>query len=292
MKKNEEILQLSEEILVDITDERLPLHNILLKASRLSLLLDIPKNVDLFKGWAKFSEQNSFVVGAFQTNMESAKDPNISLASASSSPYANFVHNNAFERREIRNNANQVIGYLAQYRTETYNFVMGIYTKWKFGSVAESIFEKKRNRTEPVLREIFPDINQRLNSIEQNINSDNPEDWKNSVVSCRTLLADIADILNPPKDLKEKDQYINRLKDFISPRVSGKTKKKLLATYWDELKSRIEFTSDLTQGGAHKERPQKSHAEDVILFTYLAIADLMDVYSEKQEKQTIPTEKK
>jgi hypothetical protein len=142
------------------------------------------------------------------------------------------------------------------------------------------------------LREIFPDINQRLNSIEQNINSDNPEDWKNSVVSCRTLLVDIADILNPPKDLKEKNQYINRLKDFISPRVSSKTKKKLQATYWDELKSRIEFTSDLTQGGAHKERPQKNHAEDVILFTYLAIADLMDVYSEKQEAQTVPTEKK
>lgn len=291
MKKNEEILQLSEEILVDITDERLPLHNILLKASRLSLLLDIPKNVDLFKGWAKFAEQNFFVVSSFQSNMEAAKDPNFSIASANPSQYIHNFSGNAMERHGLRNNVNQVVGYLAQYRTETYNFVMGIYTKWKFGSIAESIFEKKRSRTEPILREIFPDINQRLNSIEQNINSDNPEDWKNAMVSCRTLLIDIADILNPPKDSKEKDQYINRLKDYISPKISSKTKKKLLNSYWDELKNRIEFTSDLTQGGAHKERPQKSHAEDVILFTYLAIADLMDVYSEKQKEQAFPVEK-
>ena len=291
MKKNEEILQLSEEILIDITDDRLPLYNVLLKASRLSLLLDLPKNVDFFKVWAKFAEQNSFIIGSFQVNMEAAKDPNISLASSSTSPWANTVHNNSWERREIRKNTDQVISYLAQYRTETYNFVMGIYTKWKFGSVAESIFEKKRSRTEPVLRGLFPDINQRLNSIEQNINSDNPEDWKNSTVSCRTLLADIADIFNPPKDAKEKDQYINRLKDFISPKILSKTKKKLVNTYFDELKSRIEHTSDLTQGGAHKNRPQKNEAEDVILFTYLAIADLMDVYSNRQKDMTEPVEK-
>ena len=291
MKKNEEILQLAEEIMIDITNEHLPLHNILLKAARLSLLLDIPANVDLFKGWAKFAEQNSFVVGSFQINMEAAKDPNISLANESSSPFANVVHHNSFERQGLRTTANQVVGYLANYRTETYNFVMGIYTKWKFGSVVEGIFEKKRNRTEPILREIFPDINQRLNSIEQNINSDNPEDWKNSVVSCRTLLIDIADILSPAKTPKEKEQYINRLKDFISPKISSKTKRKLVGTYLDELKSRIGITADLTQGGAHKERPQKTEAEDVILFTYLAIADLMDVYSSRKEEQTKPVEK-
>lgn len=287
MKKSEEVLQLSKEILIDITNDRLPLHNILLKASRLSLLLDIPTNVDLFKGWAKFAEQNSFVVGSFQSCMEAAKDPDISLASASTSPIANIVHHNAFERREIRNNTNQVVSFLAQYRTETYNFVMGVYTKWKFGSIAENIFEKKRNKAEPILREIFPDAHQRLNSIEQNINSDNSEDWKNAVVSCRTLLVDIADILNPPKTPKEKEQYINRLKDFISPKVSSKTKKKFINNFLEELKNRVELTSDLTQGGAHKERPIKDEAEDVVLYTYLVIADLMDIFNQRVKKEEL-----
>lgn len=70
--------------------------------------------------------------------------------------------------------------------------------------------EKITAQLEPILREIFPDINQRLNSIEQNIKSDNPEDWKNVVTSCGTLLMDIADILNPAKANEDKSKYINR----------------------------------------------------------------------------------
>ena len=33
MERNNEILQLAEEIMIDITNDRIPLHNILLKAS-------------------------------------------------------------------------------------------------------------------------------------------------------------------------------------------------------------------------------------------------------------------
>ncbi len=68
MKKNEEITDLSQEIMLDITNDRLPLHNILLKGSRLSLLLDIPANVTLFTEWAKWAEQNSFTIGSFESS--------------------------------------------------------------------------------------------------------------------------------------------------------------------------------------------------------------------------------
>lgn len=117
---------------------------------------------------------------------------------------------------------------LSYYRAETYNFVLNIYTKSQFGNIAESIFEKKRMKADTNLRKIFPDINQRLNSIEQNIKSDNPEDWKNSVISCRTLLMEIADILNPPKTSEEKSKFINRLKDYVSPKIPSETKGKLV----------------------------------------------------------------
>lgn len=118
---------------------------------------------------------------------------------------------------------------------------MNIHAKWKFGSIAEGIFDKKRVRAEIVLQRIFPGINSRLLSIEQNINSHNNEDWKNAVASCRTLIMDIANILNPPKQPEEKSRYINRLKDFISPKDLSKTKKKLLNSYWEELKNRIDI---------------------------------------------------
>lgn len=266
MNKSEEIKALSEDILIDISNEKRPLHIILLRASRLSLLLDMPGNVELFKNWAKYAEQNQFIVASFQAN----------IASASS-------QSNGFERSGIRQTANQVVGYLATYRTETYKFVMSIHTKWKFGDVAESIFEKKRRRAELILKDIFPDVNQRLNSISNNVLSENSEDWKSAVVSCRTLLMDIADILNPAKTPEEKPQYINRLKSFISPK-SSTTKESLVMAHLEDLKDRIEYTSNLTQGGAHQDRPEKVLAEDVVLYTYLILADLMNIYSERNPK--------
>lgn len=278
MKKNEQIAQLAEEIMVDITDSRLPLHNILLKASRLSLLLDLPDNVKFFKEWANFTEQNLFIVDTFNVRVEAAKDKDVSIHSANPDQFVMSPFGNSMERRMIKNEAQKTVQFLAKYRTETYDFALGVFTKWQFGNIAENIFERKRSKAEPVLRDIFPDINQRLNSIELNIRSDNPEDWKNAVGSCRTLLMDIADILNPPKTAEDKGKYINRLKDFISPLIESETQRKLPKSYLEEMKKRIEYTFDLTQGGAHKDRPILDEAEDVVLYAYLIIADLMSIY--------------
>ncbi|HYT41617.1 MAG TPA: hypothetical protein VEP90_04685 [Methylomirabilota bacterium] len=278
MKRNEEITKLSEEILTDITNDLIPLHNILLKASRLSLLLDLPDNVTLFKDWAKHAERLQFIFSSFQANIEAAKDRDIYMSSANPAQFLVAPTGNIIERTAIRKSASEVAEYLATYRTETYNFALGIYQKWQFGNIAESIFEKKRRKVEPVLTKIFPDADQRLNSIELNINSTNPEDWKNAVASCRTLIMDIADVLNPAEKPEDKPKYINRLKDFVSPLIRSETKNKLVKSYFDEIKKRIEYISNLTQGSAHKERPILEEAENIVLYTYLLIADLMEIY--------------
>ena len=154
----------------------------------------------------------------------------------------------------------------------------------KFGNIAESIFERKRRKIEPVLREIFPDVEQRLNSIEQNIRSTNAEDWKSAFVSCRTLFIDIADVINPPRSKEEKEKYINRLKEFISPKIAGSTKKNLLESCLEEVKIRIELTVDSTQGSAHSIRPKLPDAENIVLYTYLIIADLLEIYIARKVK--------
>ena len=284
MSKNEDITFLAEEIMVDITNNRIPLHNAMLKASRLSLLVEIPDNVKLFKEWAKYAEQNSFIIETYKSSIEAAKDRDVAISSANPnqrvySPMGNFI-----ERGGIRNEAKKVVGHLASYRTETYNFVSGIYTKWKLGDITESVFEKKRKKTDPVLMEMFPDAQQRLNSIEQNIKSKNPEDWKNAVASCRTLFMDIADILNPPKTTDEKPKYINRLKDYVSPKSKDSTKNQLLKSYLDELKIRMELTIDITQGSSHKDRPQLDSAENIVLYTYLVISELLEIYNSRRNE--------
>lgn len=285
MSKNDEILLLAEEILVDITNQRLPLHNILLKTSRLSLLLDIPGNVTLFQNWAKYAEQNQFVVDTYQIDMSAAGDRDISVSSQNPNQYVFSPIGNAFERTQLRNNARKITEFMSNYRTQAYDFALNTYQKWKFGGIAQSIFDRKRGRTEPTLQKIFPDINQRLNSIEQNLNSDNSEDWKNAVASCRTLIMDIADILNPPVEGEEKQKYLNRLKEFIKKGSSSKTKGDVQTAILEELCKRIELTSNLTQGSAHQKRPIKEAAEDIVLYTYLLVSDLLSYYEEGKEKK-------
>ncbi|MFH1749829.1 MAG: hypothetical protein ABH837_02990 [bacterium] len=284
MTKNEEILFLSEEILIDITNQRLPLYNILLKTSRLSLLLDLPTNVTLFQDWAKYAEQNQFIIDTYQVDIDSAKDRNVSVSSQNPNQYVFSPFGNALERTGIRNNARKVTEFMSFYRTQMYNFTLGIYQKWKFGGIAQSVFDRKRNKTEPILQKIFPDVRQRLNSIEQNLNSENSEDWKNAVTSCRTLIMDIADILNPSKESEDKQNYLNRLKQYIKKGSLSKTKGGIQTIILEELGKRIELTSDLTQGSAHQKRPSKEEAEDIVLYTYLLISDLLSYYKDTDEK--------
>jgi len=283
MKRSEEITALANEILLDISNNRTPLHVALLKASRISSLLDIPGNVTLFKDWAKNAEAMEFSVGSFQSRMEASKDPNISYAGGNQyyTPHGNFL-----ERAGIRKETEDKAKMIAYYRAEAYNFVSGIYTRWQFGNMAESIFDKKRKRIEPIFPEIITDIQNRLNSIEQNLTSDNNEDWKNAVSSCRALLMDVANKLSPPKDTEDKGKYITRLQTYISP-LPSKTKKALLRTLLDEFKLRVEHTMDLTQGGAHFDRPEKEKAEDVVLYTYLLLGEIAEIY----KSRTVPSDK-
>jgi hypothetical protein len=293
MNRNGEIIQLSKEMMLDITEGRIPLCIVLLKGSRLSSLLDMPESDDWFKRAAKYAEANQFVVENFRTSLEAAKDPNVSVSSANPNEWVNGtsfgggIKGNIAERNYLRNEANKVIGYLANYRTEAYAFASKINQNWQFGNIAETIFEKKRKNVEPVLQKLFPDTDQRLNSIEQNLRSQNPEDWKNAVGSCRALIMDIADLLNPPISSEDKSKYLNRLKDYVSPKVSSSTKRKLIKTFFDELKSRIEYTMDLTQEAAHQGRPSRSEAEDVVLYTYLVIAELMQIYTQHNTEKLV-----
>src|SRR5438552_502696 len=78
---------------------------------------------------------------------------------------------------------------------------------------------------------------------------------KNAVTSYINILINITNILNPAKKTDDKGRYINRLKEFVSPLMKRETKGKLVKSYFDELKRRIEYTSNLTQGSAHTDRP-------------------------------------
>jgi hypothetical protein len=197
MSRNQEITVYADEIIKDIISNLSPLPNILMKAERLAILLNNQTLANQFRSWAKDAEYKVFEIGAYTTEMEAAKDPDVSIHSSNPNQYVMSRPGNQLERTALRKNVRQAQSALAAYRTEAHAYALSIYTKWQFGNIAESVFEKKRQRTDPILQEIFPDFHERIKSIEENLLSDKDEHWKNAVVSCRTLLMDLADTLNP-----------------------------------------------------------------------------------------------
>lgn len=291
LSKKDRVIILSREILDDIIDDKIKLSKILLKASELSSLLDIEKNINLFKTWSKDAEYKEFILNTYSSDMKAAQDPSFSINSANPNQFVSPYLGNYQERQGLRTNASTSVSVLSAYRTETYNFVLGVHNKWKFGSISEAIFENKRKETDSLLNKYFPDSKDLLKSISENITSTNPKSWKAAVTLCRSLLMDIADIVKLPEDKNSQINYINIIKNFISPKIKSETKRKLIKTELEELKKRIECVSDLTQGSAHKDSPLKRQAEDVIIHTYLVLCDIMQLYDEREQHKTKKIEK-
>ncbi|MFH0770767.1 MAG: hypothetical protein V1926_05350 [Candidatus Peregrinibacteria bacterium] len=285
MKRNAEITELANSIMLDITENRSSLHLIMLKSSRLSKLLDEADWTKWFIENAKIAENADFAVGSFAASIDAARDHSVAVSSSNPSQYVYTPIGNFAERNNIKAAAALSVNKLSELRSATYTYASNIYAKWQFGNIAESIFERKRASAEQVLKSVFKDANERLNSIEQNLRSINPEDWKNAINSCRTLLMDLADVLNPAKTAADKQRFINRLKDFISPKIDSDSHKDLQITYLEELKNVLEYVTKTTQGGAHQDRPSKEIAETIVLHVYLIIANIMEVYS-KSTKTT------
>lgn len=290
MKKNEEIVLLADEILNDLTNSQIPLANIILKSSKLSLLVDAPSNVKLFQSWSKTVEHGLFLTNSYDSSIAAAQDRPTSIQSANPKQYIHQPYGNSIERNTIKQQTEKAVKDIANCRAQIYSFALNIYQKWKFGNIAESIFEKKRKKTEPKLRELFPDIDQRLNSIESNLNSTNPEDWKNAIVSCRTIIMQIADILEPATEKDDIKKYNNRIRKYISRNEKSNRKASLLKIYASELSKRVEITSNTTQGSAHKYTPTLAYAEDTVLMTYLLIADLLS-FADIQKEKTLDKNK-
>ena len=100
------------------------------------------------------------------------------------------------------------------------------------------MFSRIRQRVDGIIGQLVPDAAQRLTSVYENLQSENPEDWSNAVHSCRRILQDLADAVFHPTDEErtvegpngkkrnvkvDKDHYINRIKAFVQDASSSES---------------------------------------------------------------------
>lgn len=236
--RNNEALELSEEILKNIELSEIPLANILLKVLRLARLANnfeatewLMQEINGFdseKGfltakawvatgksgrryfkkdkdeWKEYANTQSVAVmeSTIKSNMsrmEVSVDPDISVSSHS-------VYNpviplgNAQERLKIATEISNLTGTIEKVRSKVYQYVLSVNHELKFGNLTEDIFTRKRASVDKLLADMCPDTISKFISVYENLLSGNNEDWANAVHSCRRILKDVADKLYPPSD--------------------------------------------------------------------------------------------
>ena len=171
-------------------------------------------------------------------------------------------------------------------RSRLYQYVLQTYQYLKYGSAAEGTFTEFRMQADERLKKICPKAIEKLSSAYNNLNSSNQEDWANAVHSCRRILTDLADALYPPRDEPVivdgkpvkvgKDQYINRLVQFIASKAGSKTFADVVGADLSSIGMRLDAIYDAVCKGTHAEIT-KDEASRYIIHTYLLISDIVSL---------------
>ncbi|GGH53071.1 hypothetical protein GVY41_09000 [Frigidibacter albus] len=215
----------------------------------------------------------------------------VNIASANPNQFVSAPMRNLRAEASIATNYRDEKATLAARRSFVYSYVLSKHFELRISSAAEDVFEAYRRRIDGFLGVLIPSELRRLDSIRDNLDSSNPEDWANAVHSCRRLLQAVADALYPPAEgtVKAgsgravkvgKDQYINRLVLFCESTVKSVVSSKVLCSDLQYIGERLDAVFSAVQKGSHAEI-EVSEAQRFVIHTYLLVGDILDLNAEQ-----------
>ena len=163
------------------------------------------------------------------------------------------------------------------------------YQELRFGSAVESAFEIVRADVDAQIASLVPDALPMISAAFENAASDNPEHWAAAASTCRRLLKEVADTLQPAgADLKSgagkvikmgSGNYINRLVIWIESQSASATGTHLVSAELEFLGRRLDAADAAGQKGAH-DHVTRAEASRYITATYLILGDILRLAAE------------
>lgn len=177
---------------------------------------------------------------------------------------------------------------ITKLKKDIYNYVTLNNYKLKYESTLENIFIWMTKEVSEKLILVDTNISKILDSIYQNLNSNNNVDWSNSIHNCRRLLYEVANIVFPAnnsekdiwnwKKIKFSDEnYIIRLKEYILQKSTSETFKNIVWSNLEYIWDKIWAIYNASTKWSHIIISEKREAERYVINTYLLLSDILSL---------------
>lgn len=311
-------LDLSNILLEDLELSRLPLMNCLMKGCRLARLVGDSDMLQIlqyelsgYPGTANglSSEIWSLAVKANRMYETKSKDGKIvqkcyrdsiealeGLKTSSETRLAKAKH--AGESSLAMQDITKTNGRLSKRRAFLYSYVLKKHMELRVSSPSENIFASYRKEVDELLSHFIPQDLTKIDSIADNIESENPEDWANAAHTCRRLLQALADKLFPPtsdrvtgkgKNTKTiklgSEKYINRLIAFCEDNASSSVFENLVGSHLSFIGNRLDAIFKGAQKGSHASLSLEE-AKRIVIFSYLCVGDILKLAGNNERYTT------
>lgn len=221
----------------------------------------------------------------------------INISSANPHQYVSTPHRNLQAEGKMAISYRDEMSILAARRAFVYEFTLSKHFELRVSSAVEDIFDGYRIRIDKYLGSIIPSELRRLDSIQDNLRSDNPEDWANAGHSCRRLLQAVADALYPPTDNPVrsaggktvkvgKENYINRLILFCENEIDSGVSSKVISSDLSFIGERMDAAFNAAQKGSHA-NISLDEAQRFVIHTYLLIGDILELNAESSRSKIV-----
>lgn len=186
-----------------------------------------------------------------------------------------------------KSNLNSHINYV---RKAAHNRATLLYNNIAFNDTTQTSFDILRNEIDDKLLDMNPELAEKLMIAFKGVTNNNPEEWSQSLTTCRRFIENLADYLYPPKEVTKgarllgQQHYINRIWAFMDEAIKSESNRELAKSHVDFLGMYLQKIHRLSNKGVHASLT-RVEAIKTVFHTYLIVADILEYLDEDFDKE-------
>lgn len=296
------LVELAKELLEDVELSRCSTEALVLKASRLARLLEVPelnswlyyerfgynsseelslKYIGLTGRWTDYEKKIAYwgpisqqegVLESHKAEMEVIKN------FTPSGTYSLLqLHQQQERLSQVAAKVMQMTGIISRVKALVQNMAVQVYQEKVFSGQAETIFENYRKQVDGLLATRAGDAFEKIPHIFRRLSEGDVEAISQALLTCRRVLDSFANSVYPPgdstdllggKEVQVGSQHVkNRLKIYVEKRIKSRSRK-------EKIFKIISFLYDRVSAGVHDD-VDIEEAKAIVLQTYLLLGEIL-----------------